>query len=307
MNQKVLQRLWEVDIVIPVFNQLAFTRQCLKSLRRHTHLASRVIVVDNGSTDETKTALSAQFPQARLIANSSNLGYAEGNNVGLRYAMEHGAEFALVLNNDVVLAPDCIEELLDAARENPKAALFGPLVFHADEPNVIQSAGGMLPHDWHAYHRGANETDTSRFQKTERVDWLTGCTILVRVSALREVGLLDAAFYMYGEDVDWCVRAREKEFHVLFVPQAQVWHKGVTRDYAPSPYVTYYSARNELQLIRKHHGGTSALLRAWTRHVRTVASWSILPRWRLQRAHRDALARALRDFARGKTGPLRLV
>ena len=117
---------------------------------------------------------------------------------------------------------------------------------------------------------------------------------------------LDGSFYMYGEDVDWCVRARHAGYQVLFVPRARVWHKGVTRNYVPTPSITYYSARNELHLIRKHHAGTRALLRAWTRHVHTLASWSIRPRGQAQRAHRAALARALRDSMRGATGPVPL-
>ncbi|HZQ06549.1 MAG TPA: glycosyltransferase family 2 protein [Anaerolineae bacterium] len=295
-----------VMVIVLTYNRWEDTCQCLASIYRRVLDGLQVVVVDNGSTDETTTALRAEFPQVHLIVNSTNLGYADGNNVGLHYALEQNAEFALVLNNDAIVAPDCIEILVDAARANDHAALFGPLVLHADEPNVIQSAGGMLPEDWHAYHRASNQSDKGQFQTPEPVAWLTGCAILTRVPALREIGLLDASFYMYGEDVDWCVRAHRARHQVLFVPRARVWHKGVTRNYAPTPYITYYSARNELQLIRKHHAGNSALLRAWTRHLRTLASWSLLPRWQAQRAHRNALARALRDFARGATGPVQL-
>lgn len=293
-----------IPIIIVTYNRWQDTRACLESVFAAASPAFYVVVLDNGSTDETLDALPREFPAVELVRNASNLGYAEGNNVGLRLAIERRAEFVVVLNNDVVVAPDWLTRLSEAALADPQAALVGPLVLHANEPTVIQSAGGLLPNDWHSFHRGANQTDTRQFSTTEQVDWLTGCAILARCRALEQIGLLDPDFYMYGEDVDWGVRARQVGFHVLFVPGARVWHKGVQRDYTPAPYVTYYTARNELQLIRKHHGGALPVARAFARNVRTLTSWTLRPRWRQQRAHRDALARALGDFLRGTSGQL---
>jgi GT2 family glycosyltransferase len=241
-----------------------------------------------------------------LIRNSSNDGYAGGNNLGLRIAVERGAEYVMILNNDVVVARDCLEQLVAAARSNPDAALVGPLVLYADAPDRIQSAGGALPENWHAYHRGLNEADRGQFDCIDRVDWLSGCAVLARCSDLGTIGFLDPDFYMYAEDVDWGVRARRSGRGVLFAPHARVWHKGVMVEYAPPAYVTYYMARNELHLIRKHHGGIAPLIGAITRDFRTLVSWSVRPKWRKQRAHRDALARALRDFARGTMGRVSL-
>lgn len=296
-----------IYILVLTFNHWQDTRACLESVYASETADARVVVIDNGSTDETLDAVPRVFPETHLITNPTNLGYAQGNNVGLRFALEQGAEFAVVLNNDVTVARDWLAPLVNAARQEPRGALFGPLVFHANEPNVIQSAGGILPRDWHAYHRGANETDAGQFAQIEAVDWLTGCAVMARCEALREFGLLDAAFYMYGEDVDWCVRAARAGYGVFCVPPSRVWHKGVQREYSPSPYITYYSARNELQLIRKHRGGATILLRAFLRHTGTVTSWSVRPRWRHQRAQRDALARALRDFLRGVSGQISFV
>ncbi len=291
-----------VTIVVLTYNRWQDTRECLASIYASDACDSNVIVVDNGSTDNTLKMLPREFPNVTLICNSDNAGYAEGNNIGIRAALEQNAEFALVLNNDVVVAKTWLTPLLDAMQKDVRAALAGPLVLHADEPRIIQSAGGVLPASWHAFHRAANEAFVGQFTQVEQVDWLSGCTILARSRAVREFGLLDAAFYMYGEDVDWCVRARKAGYHVLFVPESNVWHKGVQRNYTPPPHVTYYSARNELQLIRQHRGGTGALVRALLRDARTLTSWSLRPRWRAQRAHRDALARALRDFFRGARG-----
>lgn len=291
-----------VMVVIVTYNQWALTRACLAALYQSPNPRIQVLVVDNASTDDTPAQVRTFAPNALVIENGANLGYAQGNNIGLQSALDQAFEYVMVLNNDVTVAEDCIDSLLNAADTNPDAALLGPLVYHADEPNVIQSAGGILPQDWHAVHRGANETDQHQFSDVTPVDWLTGCAVLARASALRKFGLLDENFFMYGEDVDWGVRAQRAGYRVLFVPQAHVWHRGVRRDYTPAPYVTYYSARNELQLIQKHRAGMSPLLRAWARNARTVAGWSVLPRWRGQRAQRDALARAMRDAALQRTG-----
>jgi GT2 family glycosyltransferase len=265
-----------------------------------------VIVVDNASTDGTPEHVHSTFPQAHLVAAETNLGYACGNNIGIRAAMDRNAGFVWVLNNDVTVDVSCLSLLLDAAHANPDAALLGPLVYHFEEPTMIQSAGGVLPRDWHSYHRAANEPDHGQFRAVEPVDWLTGCAILARTSAIQKFGLFDGNFYMYGEDVDWGVRARRAGFGVLLVPRAKVWHKGVRRAYSPAPYVTYYSARNELLLIRKHHAGFSPLFRACARNLRTVASWTIRSGRAEQTLHRDALARALRDAFLGRMGQVNL-
>lgn len=291
----------EIWIVVLTYNHWQDTRACLQSVFTEPRANLKVLVVDNGSTDETRAVVCQQFP-VQLIENATNLGYAQGNNVGICHALAHGAEFVMVLNNDVTVEQHWLEPLLDAARADSRAALVGPLVYHADEPNVIQSAGGILPWDWRALHRGANEVDRGQFDTTTQVDWLTGCCILARARALQEIGWLDETLYMYGEDLDWCIRARRAGYHMLLVPDSRVWHKGVKRDYAPAPHVTYYTVRNELRLQRKHHAGWRATTFTWLRHVRTLVTWSVSPRWKNKLSHRDALARALLDFMRGNFG-----
>jgi len=290
-----------VVVVILTYNDWVNTAECLDSLACVTYTNFEVLIVDNGSTDGTVESVRAQFPNVVVIANGANLGYAEGNNVGLRWARTHGADYALLLNNDVTVAPDLITELVQTAEQDPGAALLGPLVYHFDEPQVIQSAGGEA-RGWRFYHRGMNQPDKGQFCSIEPVGWVTGCTILARCSAIAKFGLFDAGFFLYGEELDWCLRAHKAGYQVLFVPQAKVWHKGVQTQYAPGPLVTYYSARNELLLLRKHRAGLLPMSAALLRHLRTLTSYSLRPRWQGRKQHRDALARALHDFARGRFG-----
>ena len=291
-----------VVVLLLCYNNWADTFECLDSLSHVEYPNWEIVIVDNGSTNPPVARVRAEYPSATLIETGRNLGYAEGNNVGLRYALELDADYALVLNNDTQVAPDFLRRLVAVAKVQPKAALVGPLVYHANEPNRIQSAGGTMTRRWQFFHRGQNETDAGQFNSVEQVAWLTGCAILARCEALRKFGLFDPSFFLYDEEVDWCLRAREAGYQILFEPRARVWHKGVERNYNPSPQVTYYSARNELLLLVKHHAGLVALALALLRDVRTLTSWSVRPRWRARRSHRDALARALRDFVQGRFG-----
>ncbi len=292
-----------VVVVILTHNGWANTEACLESLAQLTYENYEIVVVDSGSTDRTVARVREQFPRVAVIDLGANLGYAEGNNVGMRWALAHDADYVLVLNNDVALAADCLTQLVQAAEAEPRAALVGPLVYHFNEPRVIQSAGGTRTAAWHLYHRGQNEEDAGQYASLEPVDWLTGCAILAKREFLETVGFLDPEYFLYQEDVDWCLRAREAGYKVLWVPQAHLWHKGVQRDYAPGAHVTYYMFRNYLLLLKKHHADWRVLARAWLSELRTLASWSLRPRGRGARAHRDALARALYDSLLGRRGP----
>lgn len=291
-----------VVIVILTYNGWANTADCLNSIARASYSHYHIIIIDNGSTDETLGALRTHYPDVTVIENHANLGYSQGNNIGVQSAMTLGADYVLLFNPDVVIAPDSITLLVQAAEKNPDAAFLGPTIYHFDEPNVIQSAGGRV-HGWQFGHRAMNVPDIGQFTVAEPVDWVTGCAILARCRAIEHIGLLDLDFFLYSEEVDWCLRAREFGYQIFLVPQSHVWHKGVQRNYSPSPLVTYYSARNELLLLIKHHAGMMPLLTAILRHLRTLVSYTVRPRWRSRRQHRDALAIALLNFAQGRFGP----
>lgn len=291
-----------VVIVILNYNQLEDTLECLASLDRQKYDNAEIVLVDNASSDGSPDAVASRYPHIQILRNATNLGYAEGNNTGMRYALAQSRDYLMLLNNDTVVAPDCLAQLVAQAEREPEAAMLGPMVYHYDEPDIIQSAGGVRSARWRFYHRGQNEPDQAQYSQPEPVAWVTGCAILARSRCLGEVGLFDPRFFLYGEEVDWCLRAGEHGYKVIFVPGARVWHKGVQRRYAPSPQTTYYTARNELLLMRKHRAGTLNLVRTIARDARTLTSWTIKPRWRDKRSHRDALALGLRDFARGAFG-----
>ena len=292
----------QVAVVILNTNRRNDTLACLESLNRSTYENLAITVLDNASTDGSVEAIRAQFPQVQVVPLSENKGYAGNNNVGIRLAVAQGADWVFVLNEDTLLAPDCIEQLVAAGTSHPQIGIVGPMVYHADEPDVIQSAGGLLDAAWRPKHAGQNEPDTGQFPEIRPVDWISGCALMIRRETIEDIGLLDERFFYYWEETEWCFRAKKHGWQILHVPQAKLWHKGVQRDYKPSPTVTYYNTRNRLLFLAKHRAPLNAWLAAWLDILRPLLSWSLRPKWRHMKAHRDASWQALVDFFHKRWG-----
>jgi len=278
------------------------TLAALASLEQSTYDNHRVIVLDNSSTDGSVEAIHSAFPSVQIIELEENLGYAGNNNVGIKAALAQSAEWVFVLNEDTIIANDCLTTLIEAGESNPKIGIVGPMVYHHNEPNVIQSAGGKMGRNWQTWHLGQNEQDQGQFELVHEVEWISGCAILVRREVIEQVGMLDERFFYYWEEIEWSLRAQEAGWRILHVPQAKLWHKGVQRDYQPSPSVTYYATRNHFLMLAKHRAHLMAWIAVWAQTLRTLVSWSIKPKWRSMRPHRDAMWQGTLDFLRRRWG-----
>jgi GT2 family glycosyltransferase len=283
-------------------NRREDTLACLESLRRNTYPRQQVIVLDNASTDGSVEAIRSEFPHVHLIQLEDNQGYAGNNNVGIRAALDLQADWVLVLNEDTLLADDCLEQLVKHAHPDPEIGIAGPLVYHHSEPAVIQSAGGKLGANWESIHIAQNEPDVGQFSRPRRVDWISGCALMVRREVIEQVGMLEARFFYYWEETEWCLRARRAGWEVVHIPSARLWHKGVQRDYQPSPNVTYYSTRNRLFMLQKHRAPLRVWAAVWLQYGRTLLAWSVRPKWRSQLPHRDAMWQGIWDYFRQRGG-----
>lgn len=278
------------------------TLAALASLAENTYANHRLIVLDNGSSDGSVQAIRDAYPDVEIIELQENLGYAGNNNVGIAAAVQAGADWVLVLNEDTVLAPDCLEQLITIGESDSRIGIVGPMVYHHSEPQVIQSAGGVLGKFWQSSHLAQNELDRGQFDQPHAVEWISGCAILVRRQVIEQIGALDTRFFYYWEETEWCLRASRAGWHIVHVPQAKLWHKGVQRDYKPSPNITYYNTRNRLMMYARHHAPSRIWLHVWTEILRTLLSWSLKPQYRDKRQHRDAMLQGALDFLRGRTG-----
>jgi GT2 family glycosyltransferase len=196
----------------------------------------------------------------------------------------------------------CLAELIAVGESDPRIGIVGPMVYHHDEPTVIQSAGGRLGRNWESQHIAQNEPDTQQFTSPRAVDWISGCAILVRRAVIEQVGMLDERFFYYWEETEWCLRATRAGWRILHAPQARLWHKGVQRDYRPKPSVAYYNTRNRLLVLAKHRAPLRTRLAVWGQIARTLTSMTVRPKWRASRSHRDAMLRGTIDFLRHRWG-----
>jgi GT2 family glycosyltransferase len=291
-----------VYTVILNTNRREDTLECLRSLGRSDYPNNTILVLDNASSDGSVEAIHAEFPQVEILPLSQNLGYAGNNNVGIRRALERGADWVYILNEDTLVGPDCISLLVEAGEKDDAIGIIGPMVYHADEPGVIQSAGGMFDRFWQPYHAGANETDNGQFPVARDVEWICGCALLMRREAFEQVGVIDASFFYYNEEVELCFRAHRSGWRIQLVPTAKLWHKGVTRNYRPSANVTYYKVRNFHYFLSQHRAPLRVGLHAWMVDLGMVASYTLKPKWRHLHDHRDAAVHGMLDFLRNRSG-----
>jgi GT2 family glycosyltransferase len=283
-------------------NRREDTLSCLESLKNNTYRNHAVIVLDNQSSDGSIEAIRSAYPDVQIITLQSNRGYAGNNNVGINAAIAQGADWVFVLNEDTILATDCLSRLVETGESDSTIGVVGPMVYHHNTPDVIQSAGGLLGSRWASIHLGQDERDCGQFAHPHEVEWVSGCGILVRREAIRQVGAIDQRYFYYWEETEWCIRIGRAGWKIVHVPLAKLWHKGVTIDHQPKPSVTYYATRNRLLTLSTHRAPPAVWAHVTTETVRTLTSWTIKPKWRNMREHRDAMWQGIWDFFRGNWG-----
>jgi len=245
----------KVFIIILNWNGLQDTLECLESVSALNYPQYEIVVVDNGSTDKPTKAIADKYPKVKLILNDENLGYSGGNNVGIKHALEHDAEYVWLLNNDTVVDADALLSLINITEKDQSIGIAGSKIYYFDNPGKIWFAGSHI-YWWRGYsdHNGKDNMDNGQYDNVEQVDRVTGCSMLVKKEVCNKVGILDENFFLYVEEVDWCVRARKAGFKCIFVPSSVVHHKisaSVAKTGITDKIFDYYDTRNFLYLINK--------------------------------------------------------
>ena len=285
------------------WNQKDLTCGCLESLSQLDYPSYKIVVVDNGSQNGEATAIQTQFPHVRVIKNERNLGFAEGNNVAIRYALECKADYVFLLNNDTEADPQMLKRLVEVAESDDDIAVVGPKIRYFDEPQTIWSAGGIIKWPGHPISLGLDEIDEGQYDTLEEVDWVTGCALLIKSHVIRQIGLIDARYFIYFEENDWCSRAKKAGFRIFYVPEAKLWHKIQPRHQALSPRHLYLMTRNRLFFLRNSGSRFPVILYVIaTEQCRTILAWSVRERHKDKRPLRRAVLRGISDFFRGRFG-----
>jgi GT2 family glycosyltransferase len=281
------------------------TLACLESLSGAADPPIRVVCVDNGSTDGSVEAVRERHPEAHLIENGTNLGFSGGHNAGIRWALEHGAEWVILVNNDVVVAPDVVAAFLAASHRHPSAGVLAGKLYLADDPDRVAFAGQRY-RAWLGYsgrHRGEGRIDGPRYRREAPTDRAAGALMAVSRAAIETIGGLDEELFAYVEDVDWSLRARAAGFDVVFVPAARGWHKvAAATGGSASTHNLYFGARNTIVVCERHRPLPLPL--SWLR--RGVVLVTFLAH-ALRRPNRQAAVRAVvdgyRDGCARRLGP----
>jgi GT2 family glycosyltransferase len=210
------QSLPQVSIIIPCFNGWAYTSECLKSVFNSNYINFNVIVVNDGSTDETSSSLKKYFPKVEEIIGDGNLWWSGSMNLGFRKALKKHSDYVLVLNNDVIIEPNTINNLIYTAISYPKS-IVGCLIYNLQNKKFIWSAGGMMNWPWPGeVQLGMGEYDNNQYKGIRSVDWTPGMGTLINTSILRDLNFYDEKnMPQYLSDVDLCLRAKKKGYSIL--------------------------------------------------------------------------------------------
>lgn len=236
------------------WNRADDTLECLDSLVKSGVKTSSIIVVDNGSTDGSVELISREMPSIQIMKMDENLGYIKGVNRGISRALENGAQTILLINNDATIDHDAIDIMLEAAERRKEAGILGPKILYSGR-NVIWFAGGRFNWRWgFSSHPGMDEADVTE-DKEEKVDFITGCVMMVRREVFEEIGLFDEGYWMYAEDLDFCLKALIKGWESWVIPSAVAHHKvsassGVKGSNVMTRMRSYYYAKNMLILVK---------------------------------------------------------
>jgi len=297
-----------VGIVVLNWNGRQDTLACLDSLLRCSYLHFRAYVVDDGSVDGTLAAIARRFgddERVVTIQNGANLGFAEGNNVGMRRAMDDGAAYILLLNNDTVVQPDFLDPLAGALdRDHTIGVVTSKIYFHGTEREIWFFGGHMDRNTGLGGPIGGRQLDQGQFPEAVECDYATGCALMVRRELVERIGYLDTDYFYLAEDVDYCFRVTDAGYRVVAIPTSIVWHKVTSSlgDGDEAPLRLYYRARNRLLLVKKARNKKhpiSGSLKGMAWDLRYLG-WLLVRRRRLKGALYFLWGMA--DFLRGKVG-----
>ena len=292
-------------VVILSWNGREDTLACLDSLADVRWERMTPVVVDNGSTDGTAEAIRDRFPDTVLLDAGGNIGFSPGNNLGMRHALDIGADYVLILNNDTRLDPGLVSALVAEAERRPDAGALCPLIYYDDPPDLIWYAGAeYTPERGHQGRMtGYRERDVGQYEGVREVGALIGCAALIPRHVLEEVGMFDDSLFIQIDDFEWSLRMRRAGYRVYCVSAARMWHKvSGARGGEDSPMVAYFSVRNTLAVNARH--APLRGLAAFRRNFVTLGTHIVHSR---KGAHpvKNLLAviEGWQDYRRGRLGP----
>jgi hypothetical protein len=298
-----------VGIIVVNWNNVHDTLDCLRSLAHLDYSRYKVLVVDNGSGDDSVLRIRAKFPEVGILETGKNLGYAGGNNLGIRHALEDGADLICILNNDVMVEPDFLTPLLEALAADPRAGIATPLIVDGRANSKVWALGASV--DWkrgsvQRLHAGRPTSEVKDFKPFE-VGVAPGSALLVRGVVFEQAGFLDERYFLYYEEADWCIGVQKAGYKILAVPDSLVIHKVSDTLGQASPVTDYYMTRNRFHFIRRHWSGVGRIrlvAETYLREAAAMVAYTVKSNQGRRHPHRTARLHGLRDSLLGRWGEM---
>jgi GT2 family glycosyltransferase len=243
-----------VYIIVLNWNNYKDTKRCVLSLQRATYPNLRIIIVDNGSADESGKQLQIEFPQLLFVMNKSNLGFARGCNEGIREALKDlKCAFVLLLNNDSFVPPSFLELAVKRAAADGRIGLVGGKILHSPESKILAHAGGHISL-WRGAMRvrGFGEIDRGQYDKACEVGFVTGAMMLIKRAVLEDVGLLPEEYFFGTEEQDYSLNVQRSGYKIYYVPEFISYHIGDGSHWNWDPKFVYNGYRNKLIFQQKY-------------------------------------------------------
>lgn len=245
-----------VHIVLVHWNSWPETSACLTSLHELDYENYRVIVVDNGSSDDSVSRIRQTFSWPELILAGENRGFSAGCNIGISRALLDGSDYVWLLNTDTRVAPDALRAMVEKAESEPKVGAVGSVIYSMERPTELQAWGGGHVNFWIGRAR--------HFLKPvpdDAIHYLTGASLLVPRQVLETVGLLDESIFLYWEDTEYSYRLRRAGWRLVVAPHSQIWHKGMTGVGPKNPKLDMLYNTSAVRFFQKH--SPTPLLSLW--------------------------------------------
>ena len=260
----------KVGIVLVNYNGSGDTIECLKSLRGLSWENMLTVVVDNCSTDDSVQVLRPEEERLcfRLLCAEANRGFSAGNNIGIRYALEQGCTHVLLLNNDTVVTPDFLSEMM--RHDDGKTVLTGTILYYWKQDTVWYGGGSVNPYTGKTVHLHKEEPAGAVGTAPAEISFASGCEMLIPGQVIDAVGLMDEDYFLYGEDVDYCLRIAGHGFRLMIVPSSVIYHKVSASTSKISKATQYYSARNRRLLIYRNLKGVRIVTALLYTHAQTI-------------------------------------
>jgi len=274
----------KVFIIVLHYKNWKDTKECLVSLKNLNYDNFEIVVIDN---------------------DKKNRGFAGGNNIGIKQGLKKGADYILLLNNDTIVEPGFLKKLVEVGESDKKAGILGPIIYEY-QSDKIHFAGGKI--NW-LYTKGihiSTKRSDQPFQPSSvnEVDYITGACMLVKREVIEKIGLMPEEYFLYLEDVDWCLKARKAGYKCILVPSAKIWHKVSASAKAGSFSYIYYHTRNGLLLAKKNAPFFIKILvylNSFLVYAKQIIKLVIFPK---NKKWAKAIMKGIGDFYKGKFGKL---